>query len=502
MKHIATAAALLSSVILYGAVDTGNLVAALEAKPGEARVYALISALEQTPKSSLSLVRCLSEDIDALYGDETSLPPEMLKRMINIWRSRPADLRCADLVLELSSRGEVSDKDIRQLTGATLMAADLNGINSDERDIFYGILEIFVTEVSDRNNIDQVTDLYDYLLKKYPRDPVIAHCAAEFWQKQCFFNFDTAPNLPGWEQLPLNNKWKTRLNALAANTSDLKIRDGEDAVAYSLLAVILHDRELVKKALAICEKVPVDESDTESAPAVLGMQMGMPELCKNVHVDLLPVYLAEAGDLAGAKAALADVSNEFQKDMQVAVMIYCGDFAGVREVFKQKKENLHLSALTVSSLCTAAVKLKDKEILDWVIKAVANADELPDEICNTIGYTCAEMQYQLPLGEKFIRQALENDPESMHYLDSMAWVLYRLGKFKEAREFMQKALKYREVDAGVAVLFLHAAAVELAATGDKDAARNYLQRAEKLYVPGAASDYDIELVRNLKEQLK
>ena len=95
MKHIATAAALLSSVILYGAVDTGNLVAALEAKPGEARVYALISALEQTPKSSLSLVRCLSEDIDALYGDETSLPPEMLKRMINIWRSRPADLRCA-----------------------------------------------------------------------------------------------------------------------------------------------------------------------------------------------------------------------------------------------------------------------------------------------------------------------------------------------------------------------------------------------------------------------
>ena len=150
-------------------------------------------------------------------------------------------------------------------------------------------------------------------------------------------------------------------------------RGWEDAVAYSLLAVILHDRELVKKALAICEKVPVDESDTESAPAVLGMQMGMPELCKNVHVDLLPVYLAEAGDLAGAKAALADVSNEFQKDMQVAVMIYCGDFAGVREVFKQKKENLHLSALTVSSLCTAAVKLKDKEILDWVIKAVANA---------------------------------------------------------------------------------------------------------------------------------
>ena len=44
-----------------------------------------------------------------------------------------------------------------------------------------------------------------------------------------------------------------------------------------------------------------------------------------------------------------------------------------------------------------------------------------------------------------IRKALQEEPESFSYLDSLGWVLFKRGKLKEALEPMQKAAEQMKV---------------------------------------------------------
>jgi tetratricopeptide (TPR) repeat protein len=72
---------------------------------------------------------------------------------------------------------------------------------------------------------------------------------------------------------------------------------------------------------------------------------------------------------------------------------------------------------------------------------------------NDLGYIWADHDMKLPEAEKLIRKALEedrkerqkedpkDDKDNPAFLDSMGWVLYKQGKFKEAKEFLLKSLE-------------------------------------------------------------
>ncbi len=65
----------------------------------------------------------------------------------------------------------------------------------------------------------------------------------------------------------------------------------------------------------------------------------------------------------------------------------------------------------------------------------------PDDatLNNDLGYLYAEHGKNLEKAEEMIRKALKEDDESAAYLDSLGWVLYKRGKYKEALEAMKKA---------------------------------------------------------------
>jgi tetratricopeptide (TPR) repeat protein len=58
---------------------------------------------------------------------------------------------------------------------------------------------------------------------------------------------------------------------------------------------------------------------------------------------------------------------------------------------------------------------------------------------NDLGYLYAEQGKNLEKAESMIRKALQEDPESYAYLDSLGWVLFKRGKLKEALEPLKKA---------------------------------------------------------------
>ena len=62
------------------------------------------------------------------------------------------------------------------------------------------------------------------------------------------------------------------------------------------------------------------------------------------------------------------------------------------------------------------------------------------ECANFVGYTLADLNRDLPRAEKLIRQAVTAEPDNAAYLDSLAWVCYRYGRFDDAWETIRRVL--------------------------------------------------------------
>jgi Tfp pilus assembly protein PilF len=59
---------------------------------------------------------------------------------------------------------------------------------------------------------------------------------------------------------------------------------------------------------------------------------------------------------------------------------------------------------------------------------------------NYLGYMFADKNINLQESLEMIEKAVKLEPENGAYLDSYGWILYRLGKYKEAEEQLKKAL--------------------------------------------------------------
>ena len=93
---------------------------------------------------------------------------------------------------------------------------------------------------------------------------------------------------------------------------------------------------------------------------------------------------------------------------------------------------------------------------------------------NALGYTLADRTDQYKEAEKLIRKALKIDPKSAAIIDSLGWVLYKLGRHEEALHELQRAyeqLNDHEVASHIvevlAALERHDEALELLESAEK-----------------------------------
>jgi tetratricopeptide (TPR) repeat protein len=101
------------------------------------------------------------------------------------------------------------------------------------------------------------------------------------------------------------------------------------------------------------------------------------------------------------------------------------------------------------------------------LKSLQLAPDSPETL-NYLGYMWADHDEKLDRARDFIDKALKADPKSAAYLDSMAWVLYKLHEPKPALEYAQKAIRYSEEED--ATLYDHLGDI-YAALAEKDKAR-------------------------------
>ncbi|MBL8851627.1 MAG: tetratricopeptide repeat protein [Planctomycetaceae bacterium] len=108
--------------------------------------------------------------------------------------------------------------------------------------------------------------------------------------------------------------------------------------------------------------------------------------------------------------------------------------------YKGEAENESIVRNSQFSLSNLYVQKGDVEHGEQVLQDVLK--EAPDnsQANNDLGYLWADRNKNLEEARGMIEKALKAEPENPAYLDSMGWVLYRLGQFAEARTHLDQAV--------------------------------------------------------------
>jgi len=85
-------------------------------------------------------------------------------------------------------------------------------------------------------------------------------------------------------------------------------------------------------------------------------------------------------------------------------------------------------------------RIGEKETEEEILAEVVKLDPKHAPASNDLGYTWADGGKNLSRAEELLRVAVDAEPDNQSFLDSMGWVLYKRGKFGEARVFFERAI--------------------------------------------------------------
>jgi len=121
-----------------------------------------------------------------------------------------------------------------------------------------------------------------------------------------------------------------------------------------------------------------------------------------------------------------------------------------------------------------AEKMGRLDVLEADLRTIIEREPDNSQALNALGYTLADHTDRYEEAYELIQRALVLSPEDFYILDSMGWVLYRLGRLAESVEFLTRARSIKD-DPEVAA---HLGEV-LWVMGDKDAAHDIWTSALK-----------------------
>jgi tetratricopeptide (TPR) repeat protein len=217
-------------------------------------------------------------------------------------------------------------------------------------------------------------------------------------------DFDTAESL----LTPLVGERGTTAIAMLY-LAQLAERRGDDARAvqnYRLLA----DSSLALAARNAAARLMIKHGDRKSALALLDDYAAQnPESAIEVGAARAQL-LVQNGDVEAALASLAELQQKYPDHP---------------DVFYQRATVLESGGRTREAVAEFEHALKLR----------------PDDpqLSNALGFTLADHNQQLPRAEQLVRRAMEVSPDNPAIQDSVAWVLYRRGKTKDALPVLERA---------------------------------------------------------------
>lgn len=342
-----------------------------------------------------------------------------------------------------------------------------------------------------------------------------------------------------WQQRPLPEPLATELDVLQKDKTFqddfLKIireqtSDGAHAEHYGKLLFVAEIVERAERTEDAAElyRLALNANPAQAAPvyrALGGLLMGAElyaeaaavyreaiskPLLQGSKVDYLyrlSIALELAGETEPALEALAEASKLLPREIPDLVFreawIYYHAHRSKKavekfEAFIAKYPDAGLltkqAKFSLSAVYVQLGELKrGEEILEKYLA------ENPDDIGvnNDLGYLYADQGKNLEKARKMIAKAVEAEPENAAYLDSMGWVLFKLGEHKEAITWLVKATKLET--GNDATIWEHLGDCYGAIKETSDATKAWEKALELVK---EESHPDEELIKRVEEKLK
>lgn len=103
----------------------------------------------------------------------------------------------------------------------------------------------------------------------------------------------------------------------------------------------------------------------------------------------------------------------------------------------------------ISQLAVVYEALKRYDETDSLYEEALRIDPANHLVLNNFAYSLAERNIQLDRAREMAEKAVAAKPDNSSYLDTMGWVYFRLEDYKEAAEYVKKAIEKGEVSAVV-----------------------------------------------------
>ncbi len=279
------------------------------------------------------------------------------------------------------------------------------------------------------------------------------------------------PDIPSTRERLVNLFLRDKDNKAAADQLEALVRENPtDPQAYYLLGWIAFDDRRYKEAEERFHTALVLNPDLE--PAYYELAISKINLDKN-------------------KEALETLRKAREKFNDTFLYEYCSALAYMR-MTNYIEAVRYLTAAEVIATATDTNRLThifyfqlgsaNERAGRWT-EAVTNLRHClqlaPDfaEALNYLGYMWAEKGTNLVEAREMIEKAVKQEPDNAAYVDSLAWVLFQLGKPREALPQMQKAIELsKEPDA---TLYDHLGDIQ-AALHEPEKAREAWQKALSL----------------------
>ncbi len=241
-------------------------------------------------------------------------------------------------------------------------------------------------------------------------------------------------------------------------------------------------------------------------------QRGVDEKILPVDNPTFQFYLSGALELAGQTDAAIKYAREAAEARKESprflarvawIQYHAKRYADARTSYKavldkfdstfepeEVREVMHDSRMALSNIEVIEHHMSEAE--EWLEQVL---DEFPEDIgsLNDLGYLWADQGKHLERSLVMIRKAIDSDPKNMAYLDSLGWVLFRLGRYPEAVTQLQAAAAVEKPDA---VIFDHLGDA-LQKSGDLPAAKAAWQRA----LEGFEKDSEADKAKAVREKL-
>jgi tetratricopeptide (TPR) repeat protein len=150
----------------------------------------------------------------------------------------------------------------------------------------------------------------------------------------------------------------------------------------------------------------------------------------------------------GVSAAEKYLEKVQAKDRDGRIRIYLargeilrehGQYKDSKAVYDRALKAYPHSAELRYARAMVAEKLDRLDLLESDLKAVLKSDPQNAQALNALGYTLADRTKRYQEAHRYISRALELSPDDPAILDSMGWVLYRMGRNDEALKYLRRA---------------------------------------------------------------